>query len=109
MWIHRDWPYFEGQRAVQVAWNGWDDVTLGHSVVTGVREALAAAAAAAAAALDLVDLSSTGPHRYGAATLWGYKQQVKRFEKWYWSIWAWVSYTICSIWCVGFVHNKWTE
>lgn len=36
-------------------------------MVTGVREALAAAAAAAA--LDLIDLSGTGPHRYGAATL----------------------------------------
>lgn len=59
-----------GQGAIQVAGDGWDNITLGHSVVTGVREALAATAAAA---LALIDLSSTGPHRYSTATLWGFK------------------------------------
>lgn len=74
-----EWPYFEGQRAIQVAGDGWDNITLGHSVVTGVGEALAAAAAAAAD-LALVDLSGAGPHRYSTATLWGFKQQVERCE-----------------------------
>lgn len=64
-----------GEGAVQVAGDGGDDVALGHSVVAGVGEALAArnaapAAAAAAAALALIDLGGAGPHRHGAAALW---------------------------------------
>lgn len=70
--IHGEWPYFEGQSAIQVVGDGWDNITLGHSVVTGVGEALATAAAA----LALIDLSSAGPHRYSTATLWGFKHQV---------------------------------
>lgn len=66
-----EWPYFEGQRAVQIAGDGRDNIALGHRVVTGVGEALASAAAAV---LALIYLSSTGPHRYSAATLWGFKQ-----------------------------------
>lgn len=48
-----------GEGAVQVAGDGGDDVALGHSVVAGVGEALAArnaAPAAAALALALIDL-----------------------------------------------------
>lgn len=74
------WPYFEGQSAIQVAGDGWDNIALGHSVVAGVGEALAAAGAA----LALINLSSTGPHRNSAATLWGFTQQIKRFETEYW-------------------------
>lgn len=55
-----EWPYFEGQSAIQVAGDGWDDITLGHRVVAGVGEALAGAAVAV---LTLIYLSSTGPHR----------------------------------------------
>lgn len=73
--IHGEWAYFKGQSAIQVAGYGWDDITLGHSVVTGVGEALATVAAV----LALIDLSSAGPHRYSTATLWGFKQQVERF------------------------------
>lgn len=73
---HGEWPYFEGQSAVQVARDGWYNVTLGYGVVTGVGEALAAAVLA----LALIDLSSTGPHSYSAATLWGFKQEGERFE-----------------------------
>lgn len=57
-----------GKGAIQVAGDGRDNITLGDSVVTGVREALATTAAAAAA-LALTDLSGTGPHCYSAATL----------------------------------------
>lgn len=57
-------PYFQGLVAIQFAGDG-GDVTLGHSLVT--------LATAAAAALALVDLSNAGPHRYSAATLWGFK------------------------------------
>lgn len=60
-----EWSYFEGQGPIQVAGNGGDDVTLGHSVVTGVGEALATAAAA----LALIDLCSARPHCYCTATL----------------------------------------
>lgn len=67
--------YFEGQSAIQVARDGWDNITLGHGVVTGVGEALAAAAA-----LGLIDLSSAGPHRYSTATLCGFKPQIEMFE-----------------------------
>lgn len=79
---HGERPYFVGKGAIQVAGDGRDNITLGDSVVTGVREALATTAAAAAAAatatgaaaaLALIDLSGTGPHRYSAATLWGFK------------------------------------
>lgn len=56
-----------GQGAIQVAGDSWDNVTLGHGVVTGVREALATRAAAA---LALIYLGGAGPHRYGAAALW---------------------------------------
>lgn len=71
---HGGRPYFVGKGAVQVAGDGRDNITLGDSVVTGVREALATtaaatAAAAPAAALALIDLGGTGPHRYSAATL----------------------------------------
>lgn len=60
-----------GEGAVQVAGDGGDDVALGHSVVAGVGEALAARnAAPAAAALALIDLGGAGPHRHGAAALW---------------------------------------
>lgn len=60
-------PYFEGQSAIYVAGNGGDDITLSHSVVTGIGEALAAAAAAV---LGLADIRPTGSHRYSTATLW---------------------------------------
>lgn len=63
--ICREWLYLEGQSAIQVAGDGRDDIALGHCVVAGVGEALAGAAAA----LALIYLSSTGPHRYSAATL----------------------------------------
>lgn len=66
-------PYFE--RSIQVAGDGWDNVTLGHSVVTWVREALATSAAA----LALIDLSSASPHCYSTSTLWGV-QRVEKFE-----------------------------
>lgn len=69
---HGERPYFVGKGAIQVAGDGWDNITLGDRVVTGVREALAATAASTAA-LALTDLSGTGPHRYSAATLWGFK------------------------------------
>jgi len=71
----REWPYFEGQSAIQVAGDGWDNVTLGHSVVTRVGEALATAV------LALIDLSSAGPHRDSAAAIWGIKQQVRGLKK----------------------------
>lgn len=61
--------YLVGEGAVQVAGDGGDDVALGHSVVAGVGEALAARNATTAA-LALIGLSDAGPHRHGAAALW---------------------------------------
>lgn len=60
--------YLVGEGAVQVAGDGGDDVALGHGVVAGVGEALAARNAAAAT-LALIGLGSAGPHRYRAAAL----------------------------------------